>query len=54
MNNKEAIEYLKWIRPKKPYTQDKIKVQVAIDMAIEALEEKEYDSHFDDYDWDFL
>ena len=54
MSNKEAIEYLKWIRPKKPYTQDKIKVQTAIDMAIEALEEKENETPFDERDRDFL
>ena len=52
MDNKEAIEYLKWIRPKKPHTQDKRKVQIAIDMAIEALQEKKNDSSFDAREWD--
>lgn len=40
MDNKEAIEYLKWIRPVRPYSLDKIKVQEAIDLAIKALEER--------------
>lgn len=38
MTNKEAIEYLKWIRPIRPYSLDKIKVQESIDLAIKALE----------------
>lgn len=38
MDNKEAIEYLKWIRPIRPYSLDKIKVQESIDLAIKALE----------------
>lgn len=38
MDNKEAIEYLKWIRPVRPYSLDKIKVQESIDLAIKALE----------------
>lgn len=38
MDNKEAIEYLKWIRPIRPYSLDKIKVQESIDLAINALE----------------
>jgi len=37
VTREEAIDYLEWIRPKKPYTQDKKNVQAAIDMAIEAL-----------------
>ena len=37
MTREEAIDYLEWIRPKKPYTQDKKNVQTAIDMSIEAL-----------------
>ena len=37
----KAIEYLKWIRPIKPYSLDKINVQKAIDMAIKALEESD-------------
>ena len=38
MTIEKAIEYLKWIRPQKPYSLDKKNVQTAIDMAIEALE----------------
>lgn len=37
VTREEAIDYLEWVRPKKPYTQDKKNVQTAIDMAIEAL-----------------
>ena len=40
MDNKEAIKYLKWIRPIRPYSLDKIKVQESIDLAIKALEER--------------
>lgn len=40
MDNKEAIEYLKWIRPIRPYSLDKIKVQESIDLAIKVLEER--------------
>lgn len=40
LNKEKAIDYLKWIRPKNPYTQDKKNVQIAIDMAIEALKEQ--------------
>jgi len=54
MDNKEAIACLKRARPKNPHTKDKIRLQWAIDKAIEALEEKENDSPFDDRDWDFL
>lgn len=39
MTNEEAISYLKWARPINPYSLDKKKVQMAIDMAIEALQE---------------
>lgn len=39
-NKEEAIEYLKWIRPIRPYSLDKIKVQESIDLAIKALEER--------------
>ena len=41
MTREKAIEYLEWVRPKKPYTQDKKNVQEAIDMGIEALKETE-------------
>lgn len=40
MTREKAIEYLEWVRPKKPYTQDKKNVQTAIDMAIEALSDR--------------
>ena len=40
MTREYAISYLEWIRPKKPYTQDKKNVQKSIDMAIEALKER--------------
>lgn len=40
MTREEAIDYLKWARPKKPYTQDKKNLQISIDMAIEALKEQ--------------
>jgi len=40
MTNEEAIEYLKWVRPIKPYSLDKKNVQTAIDMAIEALKDR--------------
>lgn len=40
MTRKKAIEYLEWIRPKKPYTMDRKNVQEAIDMGIEALKEQ--------------
>ena len=40
MDNKEAIEYLKWVRPVRPYSLDKKKVQESIDLAIKILEEK--------------
>ena len=39
MSREKAIEYLEWIRPKKPYTLDKNNVQTAIDMAIEDMKE---------------
>lgn len=45
MTRKKAIEYLEWIRPKKPYTLDRKNVQEAIDMGIEAL--KKYDDNDD-------
>ena len=38
---KEAIEYLKWIRPIRPFSLDKINVQKAIDMAIKVLESED-------------
>lgn len=38
MTNEETIEYLKWIRPKKPWSLDKKNTQIAIDKAIKALE----------------
>lgn len=37
MTNEEAIEYLKWIRPNKPWSLDKKNTQTAIDKAIKAL-----------------
>lgn len=40
VTREEAIDYLKWARPKKPYTQDKKNLQISIDMAIEALKEQ--------------
>ena len=51
MNSKEAIEYLKWIRPVRPYSLDKIKVQESIDLAIKALEfiDEHYPKTFIDY-----
>lgn len=54
MTKEEAIDYLKWARPKKPYTQDKKNLQISIDMAIEALKDKDKDEYLDDRDWDFL
>lgn len=41
MSIEEAIKYLQWARPIKPYSFDKKGVQEAIDMAIKALEENE-------------
>ena len=38
MTIEEALSYLKWARPIKPYSFDKKRVQKAIDMAIKALE----------------
>lgn len=38
MTTEEAIKYLQWARPIKPYSFDKKGVQEAIDMAIKALE----------------
>ena len=52
MTNEEAISYLKWIRPIKPYSLDKKKVQEAIDMAImaiKALKQTDGDSISRDY-----
>ena len=51
MTNEEAIEYLKWIRPIRPYSLDKIKVQESIDLAIKALEfiNENYPKTFIDY-----
>lgn len=43
MTNEEAIEYLKWIRPKKPWSLDKKNTQIAIDKAIKALEQQTND-----------
>ena len=40
LTKEETIEYLKWIRPQKPWSLDRIKVQKALDMAIEALQEE--------------
>lgn len=40
MTNEEAIEYLKWMRPKKPWSLDKKNAQTAIDKAINALEQQ--------------
>ena len=40
LTKEAAIEYLKWIRPQKPWSLDKINVQKALDMAIEALQEE--------------
>ena len=37
MDREKAIDYLRWIRPKNPYTMDRKNVQAAIDMAIESL-----------------
>lgn len=48
MTNKEAIEYLKWIRPIRPYSFDKIKVQESIDLAIKVLEEYPTDKEIQD------
>lgn len=45
MTREKAIEYLEWIRPKKPYTMDRKNVQEAIDMGIEALKKiSEYEN----------
>lgn len=49
MDNKEAIEYLKWIRPIRPYSLDKIKVQESIDLAIKVLETGEVYMTGEDY-----
>ena len=48
MTSKEAIVYLKWIRPVRPYSLDKIKVQESIDLAIKALEDKSYAMGYQD------
>lgn len=37
MTREEAIKYLQWARPIKPYSLDKKRVQEAIDMSIKAL-----------------
>ena len=37
MTREEAIEYLKWARPKNPYSLDRKNLQKSIDIAIEAL-----------------
>ena len=37
MTTEDAISYLKWARPIKPYSLDKKRVQEAIDMAIKVL-----------------
>lgn len=37
MTNEDAISYLKWARPIKPYSLDKKRVQEAIDMTIKVL-----------------
>lgn len=44
MTREKAIEYLEWIRPKKPFTLDRKNVQTSIDMAIEALKKEGGDS----------
>ena len=43
MTREEAIEYLKWMRPKKPWSLDKKNTQIAIDKAIKALEQQTCD-----------
>ncbi len=40
ITKEEAIKYLEWVRPIKPYSLNRIKVQQAIDLAIKALEER--------------
>jgi len=42
MTREKAIDYLEWVRPKKPYTLDRKNVQTAIDMAIEALKRPQW------------
>lgn len=42
MTNEEAIKYLQWVRPIKPYSFDKKGVQEAIDMAIKALQDIDF------------